>query len=103
MKQPLVRKLFELAERLHIPAFELAERLTLKEVELWAEYDRVNVPQTSVYFSGIMTRLDKLCGFKPDPSRYLPKTEHAAKRPRTPAEIRANFEWAVVASARLKR
>lgn len=104
MSRPLVRRAFELAERLGgMTAFELMARMSREEMRLWDEYDRVHVPEWSYPFAAVMAKLDWIKGVKsPDPSRYLPRPPKDRRKKRSYAELKARFDIAAANSSRAR-
>ncbi len=96
-----MRKALELAERLGgMTAFELMDRMTMEEINLWVEYDNMNVSKSDYQFAVIAAKLDWIKGVKrPDPRIYLPGVKRKRK---TLAELKAHFDAAVGNSGRLK-
>jgi hypothetical protein len=95
---------FELAERLGgMTAFELMDRMSVEEMRLWVEFDMTHIRKQDYQYATLMGKLDWIKGVRrPKAEPYLPRVKKQRKR-KTLAEIKANFNAAVINSGGRKR
>lgn len=92
--QPLRVKIFQLSERLGIPAYELMQRMSMPEILEYIEYDQQYIGESWYQHAQLMTMICRAVGDKKaKPRDFLPKVKKPKRKlaNRTVEEIRRDF------------